>query len=247
MQEDVYIAEFLAGIFLMAVGVRLLRLAQRTREMPERLLGLYFAGSGLSYSVYYVPDLVGFTAFAGAWQFSSRLAYLLAVMAILTFTRVTFRPDARWATGLAGLVMLVMCGGLVTAAVNGAWEGGVDSIGWWLEFGAYTAALVWFAWEASSAWIGARKRLRIGFCDGVVANRYLLVALFGIFQVATCFAEVAMEFEYAANQGVSALTDGVLGAMEVVGITMLWLAFFSPKWYQRWVTRQPSATTAAEG
>jgi uncharacterized membrane protein len=94
MQEDVYIAEFLAGIFLMAVGVRLLRLAQRTREMPERLLGLYFAGSGLSYSVYYVPDLVGFTAFAGAWQFSSRLAYLLAVMAILTFTRVTFRPDA---------------------------------------------------------------------------------------------------------------------------------------------------------
>jgi hypothetical protein len=160
---------------------------------------------------------------------------------MLTFTRVTFRPDDRWAKGLAGLLMLVMCGGLVTAAVNGAWEGGVESVGWWLEFGAYTAALAWFAWETSSAWGGARRRARIGLCDGVVANRFLLVALFGAFQVGACFAELAMEFEYAASHGVSALTDGVVGAMEIAGIAMLWLVFFSPEWYQRWVTRQTPA------
>jgi hypothetical protein len=241
MQEDIYLAEFLAGIFYLRVGARLLRLARRTREVPEQLLGLYFAGSGVSYTIYYIPDLTGSLALAGAWQFASRLAYVFAIVAILTFTRVTFRPDDRWAKGLAGLLTLVMCGGLVTAAVNRAWEGGVESVGWWLEFGAYTAALLWFACETFSAWGGARKRMRIGLCDGVVANRFLLVALFGAFQVGACFAELAMEFEYAATQGVSALADGIVGAMEIAGIAMLWLVFFSPAWYQRWVTRQTPA------
>jgi hypothetical protein len=246
MQEDAYVAEFLAGIFYLGVGARLFRLAHRTGKVPERLLALFFAASGVSYTIYYVPDIFGSLAFAGAWQFASRLAYLFAVVAILTFIRVTFRPDARWATGLGGLMVLVMSGGLVTAAVNGAWEGGVESIGWWLEFGTYTAALAWFAWEAFSAWGGSRKRERIGLCDGVVANRYLLVALFGAFQVAACFAELAMEFEYAASHGVSALTDGLVGAMEVAGIAMLSLAFFSPEWYRRWLTRQTPAATGSE-
>ena len=89
--------------------------------------------------------------------------------------------------------------------------------------------------------------MRIGLCDGAVANRYLLVSLFGAFQVATCFAELAMEFEFSANHGVSAFTDGILGAMEVAGIAILWLAFFSPEWYQRWVTRQTPAVTGPEG
>jgi hypothetical protein len=247
MQEDVYVAEFLAGIFYLWVGARLLRLAHRTREIPERLLGLYFAATGVCYVIYFVPELAGSLAFVDAWRFASRLAYVFAVVAILTFTRVTFRPADRWAKGLAGLVTLVMCGGLVTAAVNGAWDTGVESVGWWLEFGAYSAALAWFAWEASSAWGGARKRMRIGLCDSVVANRFLLVALFGVFQVGACFAELAIEFEYAASHAVSALTDGVLGAMEVAGIATLWLAFFSPEWYRRWVTRQLPAATGGEG
>jgi hypothetical protein len=247
MQEGIYVAQFLAGIFYIGVGARLLRLAHRTREIPERLLGLYFVATGVSYTIYFVPDVVGSPAFAGAWQFASRVAYLFAVVALLTFTRVTFRPDDRWAKGLAGLLTLVMCGGLMTAAADGAWRTGVESVGWWLEFGAYSAALAWFAWEASSAWTGARKRMRIGLCDGVVADRYFLLALFGAFQVGACFAVLALEFEYAASHAVSTLADGALGAMEVAGIAMLWLAFFSPEWYQRWATRRLSAAAGSEG
>jgi hypothetical protein len=247
MLEHAYAAELLAGIFYIGVGARLLRLARRTREVPERLLGLYFAATGVCYVIYFVPELAGSLAFVDAWRFASRLAYFFAVVAILTFTRVTFRPDDRWAKGLAGLLVLVMCGGLVIAAINGAWDAGVESVGWWLEFGAYSAALAWFAWEAFSAWGGARKRVRIGLCDGVGANRFLLVALFGAFQVGACFAELAVELESAGHQAASALADGVLGAVEVAGIAMLWLAFFSPEWYQRWVTRRLPAATGADG
>lgn len=246
MQEKAYIAQLLAGIFYIGVGARLLRLAYRTREIPERLLGLYFVATGVSYTLYFVPSLIGSPAFAGAWQFASRLAYLFAVVALLTFTCATFRPDDRWAKGLAGLLTLVICGGLMIAAANGAWETGVESAGWWLEFGAYSAALVWFAWEAFSAWTGARKRMRIGLCDGVVVNRFLLVALFGAFQVGSCVAELALELEYAASHAISILADGALGAMDVAGIAVLWLAFFSPEWYQRWVTRRLSAAGGSE-
>jgi hypothetical protein len=247
MQEGIYVAQLLAGFFYIGVGARLLRLAHRTREIPERLLGLYFVATGVSYTVYFIPDFLGSPAFAGAWQFASRLAYLFAVVAILTFTRVAFRPDDRWAKGLVGLLTLVMCGGLMTSAAHGAWRTGVESAGWWLEFGGYSAALVWFAWEAFSAWTGARKRMRIGLCDGVVVDRFFLVALFGAFQVGGCVAEVAMEFQYAASHAVSTLADAALGAMELAGITILWLAFLSPEWYQRWVSRRLSAAAGSEG
>jgi hypothetical protein len=81
----------------------------------------------------------------------------------------------------------------------------------------------------------------------VVVNRYFLFALFGAFQVAGCFAELALEIEYTASDAVSALADGALGAMEVAAIAVLWLAFFSPEWYRCWVTRRLSAAAGSEG
>ena len=52
MTDHAYIGELLAGIFYFVAGVRLLRLASRTGEAPERLLGLLFLFAGISYLVY---------------------------------------------------------------------------------------------------------------------------------------------------------------------------------------------------
>ena len=210
MQEQIYIAQILSGIFYIAVGARLLRLAQRTREPPERLLGLYFVATGVAYLIYFVPDIVESAAFAGAWQFASRLAYLLAIVAILTFTRVTFRPDDRWAKGLVGVLSLVICGGLMSAAASGAWETSVESAGWWLEFGGYSAALVWFAWEASCAWSGARKRMRLGLCTSLLRDG----GYFGFDRGDCLHGQLWWFDEYDADIGapVEEFKNGALGA-----------------------------------
>ena len=52
MEDHAYIGELLAGIVYLIAGVRLLRLGQRTREVPERLLAAMFILSGASYIVY---------------------------------------------------------------------------------------------------------------------------------------------------------------------------------------------------
>ncbi len=59
MDDHAYIGELLAGIVYLIVGVRLLRLAQRTREVPERLLAAMFLLSGASYIVYSMTHLPG--------------------------------------------------------------------------------------------------------------------------------------------------------------------------------------------
>jgi len=46
MEGNAYIGETAAAFFYLVVGARLLRLASRTGEMPERLLGAMFLVTG---------------------------------------------------------------------------------------------------------------------------------------------------------------------------------------------------------
>ena len=59
MGDHAYIGELLAGIFYLIAGARLLRLASRTGEAPERLLGVMFLITGAAYLLWDIPVLVG--------------------------------------------------------------------------------------------------------------------------------------------------------------------------------------------
>jgi hypothetical protein len=92
----------------------------------------------------------------------------------------------------------------------------------------------------------AARRSRIGLSDPIVVNRYLLLALFGAFQTFACFSDVLVTIDSADDRTISAWSDAILGGFEVVGIAMLWLAFFAPASYLAWITgsARPAGGTA---
>ena len=55
MEGHAYIGELIAGIVYLIAGARLLRLGQRTGELPERLLGATFLAMGVSAVCYVLP------------------------------------------------------------------------------------------------------------------------------------------------------------------------------------------------
>ena len=92
MADHAYIGELLAGIVYLIVGVRLLRLGQRTREVPERLLGAMFLLSGASYIVYEMANLPGLESLWTPLNFAGRVIYIGAPILLVVFTRQVFRP-----------------------------------------------------------------------------------------------------------------------------------------------------------
>ena len=60
---------------------------------------------------------------------------------------------------------------------------GVDPLGnlwWWLEALASVTSVVWMGCEGLSQYRMARQRLRLGLCDPLVCNPYLLWGLAGV-------------------------------------------------------------------
>ena len=92
----------------------------------------------------------------------------------------------------------------------------------------------------------ARRRVRVGLCDRLVCNRYLLWASFALFQVAMCLVVLPQYAEYQATNQFTAKWDAIYGAFEVASLVMIWLVFFPPALYQRWIGGAAPAIQAVE-
>jgi hypothetical protein len=171
-----------------AIGSRLLWLASRTGRLPERLLGagsLLIGTIGLPLSV-----ASGFGGPAGdvrvaQWVISELLTQV-GVVCFYGFTQQVFRPGVRWAQGaiaLAAVVLPACLGGAARGLAAAAPETlSVDATGGSLlacQF-VYAGAFVWSAIEGSVRHRAARRQVAIGLLAPVVANRFLLFAIYGV-------------------------------------------------------------------
>src|SRR5262245_37114056 len=111
-------------IFILAslvVGGRILLLARRTRQWPERVIGLsLFLSGGIAYPLIVVARL------ATAWPAGLRtgvfvVSMLLALIGTLCaaiFNHLVFRPGARWATALVVALGLIEVGLMIFQAIT---------------------------------------------------------------------------------------------------------------------------------
>jgi hypothetical protein len=81
----------------------------------------------------------------------------------------------------------------------------------------------------------------------MVCNRYLLWGLTGVVWMVYEFAAVVQHIEYEVTQVWSAPMDAVEGALELTAIALIWLVFFPPTFYRRWIEGAALAATAEEG
>lgn len=241
-----YLLENLAGLVFLTVGVRLLRLSRRTGEAPERRLGLHYVCSGLSYLLYEFPSVVGFDSVWNA--FAGRVVFAIGVIPLLYFAHGVFRRDSAWAPGLSWGIVLMLFAGIAFSAMGGDLEGFTPSSIWfWFEWVGYTAPFSWICAESILAYTAAKRRVLLGLCAPTVVNRFLLLAGFGAAETVGSFALIVLYREYAATQVWPAWGDHLVGACPAVAAGLIWLVFFPPAFYRRWLQREVSAATATEG
>jgi hypothetical protein len=238
MEEHAYITSVIAGVFYLIASLRLLRLNRRTGERPELLLGFYFGLSGVYYLGYNLPSLLGLDPWTAATEWILEGIYVLGVFPFLFFIRRVFRPEDAWAGMLVGCLALLLVLGTVLGAFDGRTIYSFDNPWFLVQWAGYTIPCAWLCWEAMLSRQGAQKRARIGLCEPVVANRYLLLALFGGFQTLACLADLSFANDVSAAQTASLISNLLLGSSEIASVAVLWLAFFPPRSYSDWITRR---------
>jgi hypothetical protein len=245
--EAAFILELLAGIFFVIAAVPLLRLARRTQQVPERLLGVAFLLMGVSYLFYEIPFALENEALLVPFSLVGRLLWNASVVTIAAFTRVVFHRDQRWAGALVWGIVILLLTGLAISAHHGDLEGmaPIGNPGFWLEWVGQVIPFVWIAADALTEYTTARRRARIGLSDPLVSNRYLLFAGFGLVQLATVVLLIPMYVGYETdNSGFTDSMDQLLGSLEMLTIAIVWIAFFPPRFYRGWIERRAARSAA---
>jgi hypothetical protein len=248
MEDSSYIVQLLIGVFFTAASVPLFRLAGRSGELPERMLGWCFLCFGLSYLFYETPFLPGLEALLTPFSFIARLITGAGVIAVALFTWQAFRRDDAWAKWLAIGSGVSIAIGDAMSPFWGDWEGfmALSNPFFWFEWAGQTVPLAWICVEGFMHYRRARKRARFGLGDSTVANRFFLWGMFGLAQTGAMLTVVPMNIDYELHGSFAAWSDSLIGAFEGLSIVMIWLAFFPPALYRRFLERA-RAEGAAEG
>lgn len=227
------------------LGVRLLLLARRTREIPETLLAAHFLlccvlgyalqGSGHTLALQTEGSRASALLLGAGYALS-----LVGVGAVAGFNYWVFRRGTRLGQVLLAAVGIAMAvgwagwvatGGPRTARPAGAF--------YWILYGAYTATALWTLVEPLAYYAAMRRRLRLGLADPLVVNRLLLWGLGSLARFGMLAVGVYALLELTGSPddvAVAAPTFLVTGAVGLCVALAYWLAFFPPRAYLRRIT-----------
>jgi hypothetical protein len=221
-----------------AIGSRLLWVGLRGRRRPELLLG----GGTLLVATVALPASVasGFGGPAGqvhvALWVASEFVTQIGIVCLYAFTQQVFRPGVAWARGviaLAAVVLPICLAGSAFGLANAPpdWIT-TKACGAWLlccQLG-YGGGFVWAAVEALAQHATARRRVALGLIDPVVANRFLLFAIYG-----TCCTGISLANAAACILELNIATSLVVmlpaAVLSTVSSIAMFLAIFPPAWF----------------
>ena len=239
MDDIAYIMESVAGIIFLAVGVRLYLLSRRTGQAPEYFIALAFMSWGLGYALYDIPYAFteGDESIAPFFSYTSLIVVNVGTAAFALFTMNVFRAQQRWALWLAVAIVVCLVLGLAGTAWVGDWEQ-VDPLanpGYWPQTVGGLAPMIWMGVEGLVHYARARKRLKLGLCTPLTCYNFLLWGLAGALWAGLEAIIVIQDFIYLSVGDWSGALGIVHGALEVVPVGIIWLVFFAPAGYRRWI------------
>jgi hypothetical protein len=249
MEEVSYTGAVIASLLYFVAGIRLIRRGMRMSETPEYLLGTVF----LLWSLYYYLDILPYVLVEESLLtplfFVARAVIVVATINFALFTRQVFRSRSVWSGWLIAGTAFCLIAGLGGSVAVGDW-GGVRPLSnpwYWLEALGVNVPFVWIAAESLGQYGKARRRLRLNLCDPLVCNRYLLWGLASVIWLGVEFVSNAENIEYEVTQRVSVWLDFLLMASELISVAIVWLVFFPPAFYRRWIERTVPAALVGEG
>jgi hypothetical protein len=158
---------------------------------------------------------------------------------LLFFIRLVFRPGS----GLATALVTCITAGLVLGVAGSGWMGDWEAIyplrnpWWWLEWAAVTLSVAWLGIEGFHQYRMVKLRRQFGLSDAMTSNRFLLWGLTGAVWMGYELAYPIQQIEFDAIGSFSASLDAIVSFLELIPIVCIWLVFFPPVSYQRWIER----------
>lgn len=230
----------------LVVGVRLLWLARRTRELPELAIGLaLFLMGGVGY------PLTAAARLASAWPDSLRggvfalslLCGLVGMVSVCIFNQRVFRagdPLARAAVVLVAgvevglLILQALYPGMVAGAIRN------EGIGWRLFTAMHAVPIAWAAYESFRYAGMLSRRAQIGLADPVVVDR---MRLWGISMLAALAINLASTAAMLRGVDLATTTIGalIIAPFGLVAAGCTWLAFLPPAAYLRRVAARAAS------
>jgi hypothetical protein len=248
LEINAYIGEIIASSVYLVVGLRLFALSRRTRGMPETLLAVSFLAWTSAFAFYNIPYALveDEERIAPFFSFGSLTCLGVGNVAFAVFIRSTFRSRERWAGALLAAICLSAVIGLVGTALVGDWEGAevFTNPFYWSEFVGGFAPSVWMAVEGFVHHSKARRRLALGLCDATMCNRFLLWGIAGVLWILLELVITAQDHAFSLFGRPSTWLGIGNALLEMAPITIVWLVFFPPRAYQRWVERTAHARRA---
>ena len=238
---------FVSWIIVGLVGLLTLRLARsahRGKSLAEALMAAFFFGGGvLGYGVLLLRPTFDVPYESFAWgRTAADIGFLVPPMAVALFTWRVFRPTNSWAQGFAiGLSLSTVtlhAIGLWLAAdlgANALLESRAGLSTSWIGSGLRLLAFGWACLEASAYYRKALKRLGYGIGDPLVANRFLLWAIWSGAAATMLVLRHTSRLLMDPVVGSSDSPVWVVIAQMVAGLTCataVWLTFAAPQLYR---------------
>ena len=235
------------GFFLssLAIGLRLVWLAYRNRELPELLIGIGILGigpAGFAGTIFALLLGPRHPSAGACLLAAATLAVSVGAVAAYVFNWTVFRRGDRWAKGIVGAAALLFAVCFVGRLTTGGFALPLH-LDVWLHLYSIvmTGSLLWGSGESLRYYALMRRRLRIGLADPLVSNRFLLWGL-GIGSagvgsvISIAFTLVTgsapQEFDWIT------LSNSLFGLAAAV---LMWIAFLPPAPYRRWIARLVTA------
>jgi len=99
----------------------------------------------------------------------------------------------------------------------------------------------WVAAEGFHHHRSARRRQRLGLCDALTSNQFLLWGVAGAIWLLLQFVVIFQYIEYEATQQWGVTVSNFVGFLEVVPVAAAWFVFFPPAFYRDWISRTEAA------
>jgi hypothetical protein len=228
----------------LVIGLRLLLVWRRTRQLPEFALGFgLFAMGGIGYPLM-IAAVQGFGLSVAMREALLALQIALNVVgitAMAVFTRRVFRPASPAAGAAVAFIGLALFSLAVWQAVSpGLWAFITDRSGAWSASAlVVVGALAWSGLESLWYFAKLRRRVRLGLADPLVTQRFGFWGASILTAAGISLAGHVLELVGVPTVG-SVIGALVVGPPGLLMSAALWMAFFPPAAYVRWVT-QPRA------
>jgi hypothetical protein len=224
-----------------ALGVRLLRAALRTRELPELCIGtasITFALAGVAIVSSRAADSEG-----GSFQLVALAmgSTIVGVGALAASVWRTFRPQSRW-TGAFCAAFFAAQLALFLAYVTGERApAGAMPVSEKALLVARVATYVWAAAECFHYHALLRRRLRLGLADPMIAHQIWLWGISAT-SMTLLLTTLAVSKAVLGEPGLfSPAIVSVTTPLALVSSFAIWFAFFPPSGYRRFIAARAAA------